>query len=552
MEEREIRFAEVRRTENIRADDEFLAGSSPVKIPPNSSVSLLLDQGNLTNAYPELHLSGGSGAQVKISYAETLFKTREEKGNRNEVDNKQFLGISDYYYPNGEADQLYAPLWFRTYRYVQLEIQTENEALTINDFLGKFTGYPFQENAQFHTNLESLTDIWDIGWRTARLCAGETYFDCPYYEQIQYVGDTRIQALISFYVSGDDRLVKRAITDFDESRAADGLTQSRYPVSKRQFIPPYSLFWIAMVHDYWMHRDDPNFVKSFLPGIRDQISWHEAYLQEDKMLGKVPWWNYVDWTDEWPWDPEIGFGGIPSGALEGNSSILTLQFVYALNYAAELHRTFEMDKTADRYEQMARKIKKATYDLCWDQEKRLLADTPEKTIFSQHANILAILTDLIPAKEQPILFKRIARNQSLIQTTFYYKFYLFEAMKKTGQEASYLDLLEPWRQMIDLGLTTFAERPDPTRSDCHAWSASPNYHLLSILAGINPAEPGFKSVRIKPVLDEITQLQAQMPHPLGEIRVRFEKKEKGGSSATINLPAGLTGTLIWGKREIKL
>ena len=218
MEEREIRFAEVRRTENIRADDEFLAGSSPVKIPPNSSVSLLLDQGNLTNAYPELHLSGGSGAQVKISYAETLFKTREEKGNRNEVDNKQFLGISDYYYPNGEADQLYAPLWFRTYRYVQLEIQTENEALTINDFHGKFTGYPFQENAQFHTNLESLTDIWDIGWRTARLCAGETYFDCPYYEQIQYVGDTRIQALISFYVSGDDRLVKRAITDFDESQ----------------------------------------------------------------------------------------------------------------------------------------------------------------------------------------------------------------------------------------------------------------------------------------------------------------------------------------------
>ena len=52
--------------------------------------------------------------------------------------------------------------------------------------------------------------------------------------------------------------------------------------------------------------------------------------------------------------------------------------------------------------------------------------------------------------------------------------------------------------MLNRGLTTWAETADPTRSDCHAWSASPNYDLLSIVAGIQPAAPGFKRVRIEP------------------------------------------------------
>jgi alpha-L-rhamnosidase len=74
-----------------------------------------------------------------------------------------------------------------------------------------------------------LQQIWDIGWRTAQLCAGETYFDCPYYEQLQYEGDTRIQSLISLYVTGDDRLMRKAILDFYHSRVPEGLTQGRYP-----------------------------------------------------------------------------------------------------------------------------------------------------------------------------------------------------------------------------------------------------------------------------------------------------------------------------------
>ena len=52
-------------------------------------------------------------------------------------------------------------------------------------------------------------------------------------------GDTRIQALVTLYLSGDDRLVRNAIQQFEESRIPDGLTQSRYPTDLPQLIPPF-------------------------------------------------------------------------------------------------------------------------------------------------------------------------------------------------------------------------------------------------------------------------------------------------------------------------
>ena len=46
--------------------------------------------------------------------------------------------------------------------------------------------------------------------------------DTPYWEQLQYVGDTRIQALISYAVTGDDRLPLQALRAFDQSRVPEG------------------------------------------------------------------------------------------------------------------------------------------------------------------------------------------------------------------------------------------------------------------------------------------------------------------------------------------
>ncbi|MEA2063105.1 MAG: alpha-L-rhamnosidase N-terminal domain-containing protein, partial [Gemmatimonadota bacterium] len=344
-----------------RGPDQFKAflnkpwDEEPLTVPPGSKISLLLDKTHLTLAYPEFTVSGGAGSMISVTYAEAMFDDQRQKHHRDKVEGMNIIGNYDEFLPDGEAERLFTTLWVRTYRYIQLDIETADQALTIHPPASRFAAYPFEQAAVFKSDDPSLEKIWEVGWRTARLCAGETYFDCPYYEQLNYIGDTRIQALISLYVTGDDRLMRKAIMQFDDSRIPDGLTQSRYPTRIIQIIPPYSLFWIAMVYDHWMHCDDPEFVRSFLPGIRGVIEWFAGQVTENGLLGNLPWWNFVDWADEYR-------SGVPPGAVDGENAVISLQFVYVLQYAARLSEAFGRQCEADQYRALADRVGRAVMD----------------------------------------------------------------------------------------------------------------------------------------------------------------------------------------------
>ncbi|GAB3931049.1 alpha-L-rhamnosidase N-terminal domain-containing protein [Larkinella terrae] len=551
MEETPLRLTTVRRAEGVDVDDDFLKGKNSFTVHRNHKAVILLDQGYLTNAFPELTVSRGKDAVVTLAYAEALVDEKRQKGNRNQVEGKQLVGFEDQFIGDGSRQKrTFRPLLFRTYRYLQITIETKGEPLEVHDLIGHFTGYPFQEKARFASSDESLKNIWNVGWRTARLCAGETYYDCPYYEQFQYTGDTRIQSFISLYVTGDDRLMKKAIADFDHSRFNDGLTQSRYPSADFQVIPPFSLYWVSMVYDYWMHRKDDKFVESMMPGMVSVLDWHEKRLATNGLNGPLEWWNFVDWSK---WDaPEEGMGGVPKGARKGGSAILTLQQAYTMQRISQLFYHYGKNQQAEHYRLVGIRLAKNVYDRCWDSGRGLMADTPDKTGFSQHANIWAILTDAVPVAQQKVLMQKVMADPSLIQATFYFKFYLFQALKKTGMADQFLPMLKPWHDMLAMGLTTFAENPEPTRSDCHAWSAAPNYEFLSTICGINPASPGFETVVITPYLGNLQFAEGAMPHPAGEIAVRFDKTPTGGLKGTVTLPEGLTGTLKWKGKTLAL
>lgn len=551
MEESLLRMKQVRRSEGVTVSPDFLQGKSALTVPAHKKVSLLIDQDFLTTAYPEMTVSGGKGGLVKLLYSEALFK-EGGKGNRNEIDGRDVVGFVDKFYPDGGENRLFRPLWFRTYRYIRMDIETGEEPLVIHDLYGMYTGYPFKENASFSSDAGFIGPVWEVGWRTARLCAHETYFDCPYYEQLQYVGDTRIQALISLYVDGDDRLMRKAIRMYDYSRSFEGITTSRYPSRVPQYIPPFSLYWINMVHDYWMHRDDPGFVKSCMPGVKTILEWFAAKVDNGTgMLGAVPHWNFVDWPPQWPWSNERPLGGVPPGGIDGGSSILSLQLAYTLKDAVELLNEFGEPELASRYEALRGSLCKNTWEKCWDKEKQLISDDAVRTSYSQHANIMGILSDAVPAELQQPLLSRLDTTTSLIQATFYYRFYLFRALKKVGLADRYVSMLKPWQDMLAMGLTTFAENPEPTRSDCHAWSASPVYDLLATVCGVEPAEPGFRSVKVAPHLGTLNKIKGVIPHPSGLICVDLEKSGKG-IKGMVTLPSSLPGQFFWGKQQLPL
>ena len=543
MEEKPERLEKVVRSSGVQVTADFVAGRAPVTIPANSHAVILLDRGQLTCAYPELIVSGGRGATITLAHAESLYKG-QEKGNRNETAGKEMRGYEDVYRPDGGRHRLFRPLWWRTFRYLQIDVKTGAEPLVLEDIRGLFTAYPFTQRARFESDDPTVNKIWEVGWRTLRLSAHETYTDSPYYEQLQYIGDTRMTALISLYTAGDDRLVRNAIDLFHDSRTPEGLTQSRYPSFLPQYIPPYSLLWVGMLHDYWWYRGDPEFVRGYLHGARGVLDWFEARLAPSGLLGPLEWWNFVDWVPAWN-------DGVPPLDGGGQSSILSLQFAAALREAADLEAAFGIPERAEHYRAVRAKIIEGVRMKCWDRTRGLVADTAARKNFSQHANILAVLEDVVPPPDQPLVMKSVLEDPSLSQATFYFRFYLHRAMKKAGLADDYVKQLDPWRTMLALGLTTWAENPEPTRSDCHAWSAHPNFDLLATVAGIEPATAGFAEVLIEPHLGPLQKLTASLPHPLGDIAVSYQRKGEG-LIADVTLPEKLSGSFLWEGKKVAL
>ena len=105
--------------------------------------------------------------------------------------------------------------------------------------------------------------------------------------------------------------------------------------------------------------------------------------------------------------------------------------------------------------------------------------------------------------------------------------------------------------MLEEGLTTFAEGDYEDRSDCHAWSASPLYHFLSIVAGIRPDAPGYQTVRVEPKFGHLNTLNVSVVHPQGMISLKL-LKESNRIQGDIRLPADLKGTLFWRDDTIEL
>ncbi|MEA4808931.1 alpha-L-rhamnosidase-related protein [Macellibacteroides fermentans] len=556
MEMKTERFQAVRRAQGITCPKDFPQKKVALHIPAHTEAVLLLDQKQLTTGYLTLLFSKGKGAEIRITYAEAMYEDKVDKttksyslpvkGHRDSIEGKKMIGYEDRLLPDGGDGRSFTSLWWRTWRYVQLTITTAGEPLVVDDLYGTFTGYPFKQDITFAAPaLPELNEMLSIGWRTARLCANETYMDCPYYEQLQYFGDTRIQALVTMFNTRDTFMVKNALEQGRQSIVADGITMSRYPSYLHQFISSFSLWWICMGHDYWMYRGDEAYLKSLLPAYRGILSWYEQYLKPDASLAYVPHWFFADWSDDFP-------NGEPIREKEGNSAFQDLMYILTLDAAAPMEERFGMPSMAGHYREIATAMRNTIRAKYWNEAKGLFADTYEQKSYSQHVNSLAVLADVVKGDEAARVMSRCLADTSLAQATIYFRYYVHNALNKAGMGDQLLDNLQIWRDQMALGLTTWAEMPEPSRSDCHAWGASPNIEFYRILLGIDSADPGFRKIRIAPSLGNLKDVSGSMPHPAGKVAVSYKIGKKGDLQVRIELPAGTSGTFVWKGAEREL
>lgn len=527
---------------------------SPVQIPANSKHKLLLQREVMVSAYPGLQFSGGKDAVIQLTYSEAMHhpKTRK-KADRNYIGDWIPVGPTDRFIVDGKANQL-STLWWRTWRYLEIEIETKDEPLQLQGLSAMETGYPFIQVADFNANDPDLARIFQVGWRTAQVDAHETYMDTAFWEQLQYVGDTRLQMLISYAVSGDPRLAEQAIDAYASSNVEGGLMDSAYPSRSPNVIATFSLLWVGMLHDWYWQQPDPQLIRNHLPRMRQVLDWYSQWQQSSGLLGKNPQWNFIDWVGQ-PATDRVKF---PSWGKAGESCLTSAHWLGALQQGAELEQSLGDKALAEQYNQSALKLAAAIKQHCWNAERGLFADNPDLDKFSQHMNALAILYDLTDqATAKQMLKKLVAPAKGIdapdgiTSTSYYFSWYLVRAYVKAGMQEEYLSLLATWKNLLKLNFTTWPEERGDSRSDTHAWSAHPTADLLGIVAGIQPGSPGYQTLLVAPALGDLTELDAVSATPFGPVKVSYRREGKK-LAVKLSKPELLSGYFRWYGQQIKL
>lgn len=528
---------------------DLVQGRGAVTVPPHTVRRVIIDLDDYYCAYPEIVTSGGAGSVIRVLWEESMrplpdpWNLDQGKGNRNEIEGKYFVGTGDTFLPDGGMGRRFETLWWKAGRYVMLLIQTADAPLTVERFTLTETRYPLENEGRFQASDPRLEHIIPILVRGLQMCAHETYMDCPYYEQLMYVGDTRLEILATYALTCDDRLPRKALRLFDVSRNYSGMTQERYPNREFQVCPPFSLWWVAMLHDYAYWRDDLDFVRARMPGARAILDGFAPYTNAAGLIEAPEGWNFMDWVPEWE-------SGNPPDGVSGVSGVINWLFIVALTRAADLETLIGEDLLAARNRQRAAEWA-ARMEAFWDDHRGLYADDLAKQRFSEHAQCLAILSGLLDDTRRARVAKGLLADPDLSRTTIYFTHYLFEAYRALGRIDRLFDRLQLWYGQVAYGAKTPIEKPEPSRSDCHAWGSHPLYHYFASILGIRPASAGFRTVEIAPQPGLLTHASGVLPHPRGAITV--ELHAQGSTlSGSVTLPDGITGVLRVGARTLDL
>lgn len=517
-----------------------LEGGAPVVVPARSAQRVIVDLEQYVCAFPRLVVSGGHGADVSIRWAEALLKgtTGTEKGPRGEIDGKYFQGLADAFVaPGGEEPRAFEPLWFEAGRFVEVVVRTADEPLAVRSLSLRETGYPIDWAYRFETSDARWGGALRIMERTLQMCSHESYFDCPYYEQLMYGGDSRLEMLATYATTRDDRLPRKAMAVLDRTRAEAGLALSRQSADEPQVIPPYALHFVQMVADYMLWRGDRAFVRKRLGGVRAVLNAWAEHIGEDGLARNPLGWNFVDWNYSW-------WGGMaPNGDVGCASPVNNLHLAWTLRMAAEIEDWVGDPEIAAWDRRQADRVGRAVVAAYWDETRNLFAEDAVHTKFIEHTQCMAAMGGFVPEGREAAFGEALATAEDLDRTTVYYRSYLIDAFRALHRPLDLYRCFDLWFTLEPLGMKTVLEQPEPTRSDCHAWGSHPMYHALASVAGIRPAAPGFAAVRIEPQPGPLAAIRCAVPHPKGEVTLDL-RLENGRWTGAATVPPGVPATLV--------
>lgn len=256
--------------------------------------------------------------------------------------------------------------------------------------------------------------------------------------------------------------------------------------------------------------------------------------------------DIVDWPD--------GRQGIyPNGETDNYefkdyNTVVNSFYYHCLNLMAKMSRAINKNEDAEMFEAKAKKVKTIFNEDFFDKNNKIYIDGINSRHSSLQANMFPLAFGLVPDEYKASVVNYV--KSKWMACGVYGANYLMEALYNARQGDYALELMtndsdRGWLNMIRVGATMTTEAWDQKYmpdyySWNHAWSASPVHIISRRLMGIQPAEPGFGKIIIKPQPGDLKWVKIKLPTIRGDIEVSLNQKPGSSFELNITIPANTT------------
>ncbi|UVI32678.1 glycoside hydrolase family 78 protein [Paenibacillus spongiae] len=461
------------------------------------------------------------------------------------------------YVSKGGRQQYLSPVR-RGFRYLILTVRGAVKPVKLYEVYVNQSNYPVTEAGSFQSSDPLLNQIWDISRHTTRLCMEDTFVDCPAYEQVFWVGDSRNEALVNYYVFGSLDIVKRCLNLVPGSNDMTPLYLDQVPSAWNSVIPNWTFFWAIACEEYVEHTGDKQFAASIWPAVRHTLLHYLQKLDGSGLLN-MKGWNLLDWA---PID-------------QPDDGIVTHQNMFlckALLKAADLAKTAGVAEEAAEFTKAAQSLKEAINLHLWDDKRQayldcIHADGRRSDNFSMQTQVVASLCEVVEGERKERLDSYLLNPPAgFVQIgSPFMSFFYYEALVHSGHfEHMLTDIRKNYGFMIEHDATTcwemyanFSENRANSdllsRSHCHAWSAAPGYFLGTSVLGVTRTGEGWSHAAVKPQPCGLSWARGRVPLPQGGLievswrvdgnAMKLDVSAPHDVELDIQLPEGMTGEI---------
>ncbi|KAI2465246.1 glycoside hydrolase family 78 protein [Annulohypoxylon bovei var. microspora] len=510
----------------------------------------ILDFGQNLVGWLKLRVAGPEGTKIELVHVEVL-----QDG---EISTRPLRNATqtDYFTLSGNGVQTWEPTFtYHGFRYVQVSGWPDDTPLDSNAVTAIVVHSDMEETGSFECSNELLNKLHsNVHWSMRGNFMAGIPTDCPQRdERLGWTGDAHAFSPAANFLMETTGFWRGWLKDF-HSEQVEGVPPVVIPtIPVAGPVMPTAIWGDAIVGVPWnIYRTSGDLVL-----LKEQLVGAKAWLDDGILRNEVGLWDrstfqFGDWLD--PKAP----ADVPGQATTNSTYVADAYLVYVTGLVAQMASELSLADDKSHYEEWAADLK-AAFKEAWV--------SPNGTVFNetQTGLVLPLYFDIFDDDEANAASVRlqnlIAANDYLVGTGFAGTHLLGLTLTKYNLTDTFYNMIlqttvPSWLFQVKMNATTTWERWDSLEPDGslnpgemtsfnHYAVGSVAHWMHSVIGGLEPAEPGWKTASIAPLPGgDLTWANASYLSPYGLYRTEWVVNNDTGFHLLLEIPPNANADVI--------